>query len=514
MVSGNGRHSVNRLFAVLLTLIVVFLASYSTADAADDPAGAIDAGTSVVPGEGFSKIGTIRPRHAREIGASTWSVGAETMDRDYTIYANWKQYLGPLGVKAARIQAGWAKTEQEKGKYDWAWLDEIIPDMVDQGVRPWVCLCYGNPIYAGGGGTGLGGGLPSSPEAQRAWEDFVGAFVDRYQAHVSEWEVWNEPRGGVKSAGQYADLVVRTAQTIRKRQPAARIIVAAGGAFDVKFVDALLLLLRDQEKLHLVDEVTYHPYAANPDSRNDLVAQLGETVATYSDRISIRQGENGAPSRSGSFGALSAYDWSEQRQAKWAVRRLLGDRGRDIPSSYFAICDMAYRIRSKGGDSDLRDDDSQTKLQINSKGLLAINDDRTIHHDKKAYHAVQHVTAVFDDTVRRVEDNPCRLSGGAAESSFSVFRYRTAGRRDLVAAWRDSDQPGERTEVERVTLVIPGGRLDEPVWVDMLSGAVYRIGETSWTCNGSSCTFRDVPVYDSVVLIADRRDLPIIDAGD
>ncbi len=83
----------------------------------------------------FTYLGAIRPRHAREIESSNWSVGAETMDRDYTIYANWRNYLGSLGVKKARIQSGWAKTEQKKGQYDWAWLDEIIPDMVDQGVR-------------------------------------------------------------------------------------------------------------------------------------------------------------------------------------------------------------------------------------------------------------------------------------------------------------------------------------------------------------------------------------------
>ena len=171
----------------------------------------------IAPGEGYAYLGKIRPRHARDIKSSNWAVGAETMGRDYTIYANWRKYLGPLGAKRARIQSGWAKTEQEKGKYDWAWLDEIIPDMIDQGVQPWVCLCYGNPIYPGGGGTGLGGGLPSTPEAQKAWEAFVDAFVERYGDRIREWEVWNEPKGGVKGVPAYADLVVRTAEVIRKR---------------------------------------------------------------------------------------------------------------------------------------------------------------------------------------------------------------------------------------------------------------------------------------------------------
>jgi hypothetical protein len=134
----------------------------------------------LVPGKGYEFVGTVTPRHARQIAASTWSVGAETMDRDFTIYANWKTYLGPLGAKAARVQSGWAKTEKAMGQYDWAWLDEIIPDMNAQGVRPWVCLCYGNPIYEGGGGTGLGGGLPKSDAALAAWEKYVAAIVERY----------------------------------------------------------------------------------------------------------------------------------------------------------------------------------------------------------------------------------------------------------------------------------------------------------------------------------------------
>ena len=38
--------------------------------------------------------------------SSSWSVGAETMDRNFTLYSEWSQYLGPLGVKRARVQAG------------------------------------------------------------------------------------------------------------------------------------------------------------------------------------------------------------------------------------------------------------------------------------------------------------------------------------------------------------------------------------------------------------------------
>ena len=462
------------------------------------------------PGPAYRLLGTVQPRSAKEITASNWSVGAETMDRDYTIYANWKQYLGPLGVKKARIQSGWAKTEQDKGKYDWAWVDEIIPDMVAQGVEPWVCLCYGNPIYPGGGGTGLGGGLPASPEAKRAWEDYIGHFVDRYQKYVDEWEIWNEPKGGRKAAPLYADLVMRTAQVIRKRQPKARILVMAGGAFDIGFVEDMLKVIGEQGKLDLVNEVTYHPYSYNPDSSYEKVAQLRQVVATFSDKITIRQGENGAPSDRGAFGALSKYDWNERFQAKWALRRLLGDLGHDIPTSYFAICDMAYRIRAKGGDSDLRDDASKLKLLINRKGLLHINDDRTVDHVKEAYKAVQNITAIFDNTLRRIDGYDCAVTGGSDKGAFATFGYRKPNGKQVVTLWRSSDRPGEREETEQVTLTIAKGDFDDPVWVEMMTGKVYQIPKSSWTKSGSQYTFRNVPVADAPVLVADRSAIVLV----
>lgn len=487
---------------------VVLLATgpwFAPVGLAAEPAVAEDViDTDAIPGDGFTYLGQLRPRHARQIESSNWAVGAETMDRDYTIYANWRNYLGPLGVKKARIQSGWAKTEQEPGKYDWAWLDEIIPDMVDQGVEPWVCVCYGNTIYPGGGGTGLSGGLPSSPEALEAWDAYVGALVDRYQQYVDEWELWNEPRTGRgEGAVTFARFAARTAEVVRRRQPHARLMFPAGGSFDIAFVRDALTWLRDQDKLSLVNEVVYHPYAYNPDDRYGAVEELREVVRSFSPDITLRQGENGVPSRIGSFGAVSKYDWTEQRQAKWATRRLLGDLGRDVPSSYFAICDMAYRVRADRRDSDFRDDESQLKLLINSKGLLEINPDRTIHHAKQAYRTVQHVTALFDDSVQRIADFEAKLSGGMEDATHSIFGYRAADGSLVITLWRTSDPPGKRPDLENVVLTVPGA-FHDPVWVDVLSGRVYDIDAKRWEARDGTTTFTQLPVYDSVVVIAER----------
>lgn len=127
----------------------------------------------------FPLAGPLQPRHAREIAASNWSVGAETMDRDYTVYANWQADPGSLGVKKARIQGGWAKTEKQPDVYDFAWLDEGISDMAKQGVEPWLSLSYGDPIYEGGGGPQIKGRVPTSELGLGASARWVKPSVDR-----------------------------------------------------------------------------------------------------------------------------------------------------------------------------------------------------------------------------------------------------------------------------------------------------------------------------------------------
>jgi hypothetical protein len=415
------------------------------------------------------------------------------MDRDFTIYANWKKFLGPLGAKKARIQSGWAKTEKEQGQYDWAWMDEIVLDMVDQGVEPWVSICYGNPVYPGGGGTGLGGGLPTSDEALAGWDRYVAALVARYKEHVDEWEVWNEPglRGSNKD-NQYADFLIRTAEAVRREQPEAKILACAMAGIKLSWVEQVLGFVKQEGKLDLIDELTYHPYSYNPDDSYKAVLELRKLVQSFSKDITIRQGENGAPSEPGSYGAIAQYDWNEQKQAKWALRRLLGDLGRDVPSSYFAICDMQYPDRR------------------NFKGLLATNDDKTVNHPKEGYFAVQNLTAVFDDTVKRVRDFDAKVEG--TDSATSVFGYLKDGRLPVVTVWRSSDRPGANPAAERVTVTLPGMAFADPVWVDLRTGKVYTIAAAHRSQSDATTTFQGVPVYDSVILLAERSAIPLAPA--
>jgi hypothetical protein len=408
------------------------------------------------------------------------------MDRDFTVFANFKHELPPLGAKKARLFSGWAKTETSPGVYSWAWLDEIIPAIHAMEIEPWVCLSYGNPIYAGGGTRDRDSPLPSG-EARAAWLAFVKAFITRYAAYVDEWEVWNEPLYQKITLDEYTEFYIQTAEAIREVQPGARILALSAAGSSADTVEDFLAGLREAGKLSLVDEITYHPYKPNPDSSYESVGKLRETVQRYSPAIRVRQGENGAPSEPGKAGALKEHTWTERSQAKWALRRLLGDNARGIESSYFSLIDMWY-----------------DKEGVNRKGLIYSPPDRTVGHRTEAYAAAQHLFSVFD--AETVPDRSIEIRHQHVKS-LAAYGYRR-GTLPLVALWEKNTTPGVGDDLTPLSLTI-AATYSKPVYVDLRTGAVSAFPAENWSSAGGTTTFRKVPVYDSPVLIAESEALMI-----
>jgi hypothetical protein len=433
----------------------------------------------------FPLAGHIRPRPAAEIRSSLWSVGAETLDRGFTRYSAYRDQLGRLGAKAARMQAGWARTEQSPGVYDWSWLDEAVFDAAARGVRPWINVSYGNPIYPGGGEPRLFGSAPSSPQALAAWDAWLDAMVLRYRDVVDTWEIWNEPVGHV-TASAYTNLFVRSARIIRARQPHARLVAIAFAGIDTDYSNAFLTNLQNQGLLHLVDEISYHAYVLTPEDHYGAVNNLRNQVNGFDPRITIRQGENGAPSRRGGFGALVNFDWTEQTQAKWNLRRMLGDHGRGIPNNVFSIADMQY-------------DDGRN----NDKGLL-LTDPATqdVIRPKEAYHAAQHVYSVFDDTLRL--GSPAWSVSAAGASGLNLFRHEHADGRRLVTLWIGGSTPQHNRAFTDLTVTLPSDGFADPVWADLRTGRVHTFPAGSVARSGGVLTLSNVPAYDSPVVIAER----------
>lgn len=435
---------------------------------------------------GLKRIGTIRPRGADQIAASNWTLGCETLDRDFAIWDEYKAYIVPLGIKTIRLQAGWAKTEKAKGVYDFTWLDAIIDDARGMGLNILLETGYGNPVYPGGGGFDLAGGFPTSEEGLAAWDRWVEAMATRYAGKVRDWAMWNEP--DINKQHKPADIAafnIRTAEIIKRIIPDARIAGLSLASSNPKLLDQCLGALAEKGKVDLFHWFIYHGYEFNPDVSYPKVEALKATLAKYSKTARMRQGENGCPSETATRFALSNHPWTEYSQAKWDLRRMLGDLGHDVESAVFTICDFNHKGR-----------------EINRKGLLHATADRRMDGIKLAYYAVQNAAAVFDNTLARVTVPAVSVM---ADTSSACFAYRhVKSGLPLVVLWDNSGTPDDAFVTRPAQVTVKDLAFQEPVWVDLITGRVYELPADRMVKAGAFTLFKDVPFYDAPVLIAEK----------
>ncbi len=433
-------------------------------------------------GPELKPIGWIATRHAKDIQSSDWSVGCETLDRDQARFSVYKDYVGELGAKYGRLQSGWAKCEKEKGVYDFAWLDECVYGLDEQGVQPWMCLCYGNPIYRST--IQLGSSLAPvvrSEEAMAAWLKYVEATVARYKNVVKEWEIWNEPFG---QGEDYAVMVLATAELIKKTQPDAVILVTA---ITDKDRTVVLEALKTANKLDLVDYWVYHPYTQNPDTTYASVETMKQQLAEYSQKYKVYQGEVGCPSILEWTHALAQYPWTEYSQAKWNLRRMAGDRVRSIRSSVFTIIDLKY------------------PNMLQSFGLIRSSLLHEFIYKRPTYYAVQHMMSFFDAAVKPVgileydSDSPRTLT---------VAGFQKA-QTPVVLLWYSDEIPNDELAWDKVDVTVRNITFQDPVYVEMITGKVFELDPSAWKSSGTSTTWTQLPVWDSPMMLVERAQVEL-----
>jgi hypothetical protein len=388
-----------------------------------------------------------------------------------------------------RLQSGWARCEQHPGSYDFAWLDAIVDDARAQGVQPWLELSYHNPLY--GGDTTLGSALPSGA-AREAWDAWVTAIVQHFRNRVSTWSVWNEPDlRGANPPALVADFTVHTVGLVRREQPDARLWTLSLAGWNVAYVNELLRTAAATQTLPLIDAILYHGYAARPEQSYGNLAKFRTTLRQAgADQVRLLQGENGCPSDRGSFGALANEPWTEVSQAKWNLRRLLGDRLHGVPvTNLFSISDMRYPGR------------------LNTKGLLRTDEQHAVTAVKQAYHAYRHVCAVLDARHLRhpaiTVTAPGHMAGALGDPADGSL---------VVALWRDKERPGETLDCAPCDVQVDAA-LDDPVLVDLRSGWVHAIPPAVVTRTATSTSIAGVPTYDSPMLILPRASVRLAPAA-
>ena len=459
----------------------------------------------------MKRVGTLAPRGVKDIRSSNWTLGCEVLDRDFAKFDEYKRFLAPLGIKKIRLQAGWAKCERVKGVYDFSWLDHQVDYALAQGIAPMLETGYGNPVYPGGGGWDLAGGFPTSEEGLAGWDAWVDALSKHFATRVRDWAMWNEPDIGTpkKTPPAIAAFNVRTAKIIRRNIPNARIAGLSLAHNKAEFLEECLKEMGPD--VVLFDSIIYHGYAPAPEMSYDQVEAQKAVLAKYNPAAKMRQGENGCPSEMATHFALSNIPWSEYSQAKWDMRRMLGDLGHDVESSVFTICDFNH-----------------TGREINLKGLLRANEEKEVVAVKRAYYAVQNVVSVFDDTLTRVADSGfstkdctvCTYEYAKADGA-RVFVFWTCARttrkvdkekepllpaRQYVPVY---ERPGDSFATRPHVFKWIGAPLKDPVWVDLLTGAVYEFPKKDVCVSANSTRYVNVPIYDSPCLLAERSALKL-----
>jgi len=459
----------------------------------------------------LQRIGTIKPRGAREVGRSGLAIGCEMLDRDYGDFEQFKAYIAPLGIKRIRLQAGWAKTEKVAGTYDFAWLDRQVDYLRAAGMDVLIETSYGNSIYPGGGGASLSDGLPSGDVGLAAWDRWIDALARHYRDRVKDWSTWNEPSNAKGNTPEIlADNNIRTAEIIRRHIPDARIAGLVLSSPNVRFAEPYMKILAARGKTDLFHWIIYHDYSLNPDAVFPRVEQFATMVHRYAPHAKIWQGEAGAPSSPHNSAAISSQAWnSELTQCKWNARRMIGDLGHGIESLVFTFYDPAYdqpeRYCKRIDPFWIR---TRADRFMKRMGLVKCDEDGQVLKVKPAYYTVQNIAAVFDSSLVAVAGTACDVQCAKPTAAY-LFR-KAGGGPWLLACWDCSDHPDNANATTPARIKLPGVTFASPVWVDTVTGAIYELPPDRVAVVDGATVLTDIPLYDAPILITDRS---VVQAG-
>ena len=420
---------------------------------------------------------------------SRWSIGCECLDRDYADFDKIEDFYGELGAGYARIQSGWARCEQKKGRYDFGWLDRIVDGLIAQGVKPWMCLCYGNPLYSDGG-VSLNATIFTDEKVMEAWKRYVTALVKHFKGRIYMFEVWNEPDSGEnkKYPERYGDLFAATAEAIRESDPD---VMIAGGSFTARFrMDWITRALERIKEKGAIDElqaVTFHPYYPIPEEADDAIVRLGNLVRTYNPSAVLLQGESGCPSQLEYNHALCYHRWTEYSQVKWIMRRMMCDFALDVPSSIFTMVDLQY------------------DFMLQSFGLVRMNLLKEPVYRRPSFYAVSHLVAILDSDMKPYGGISVKESRGHEVRAAGISKD---GKCVGVAFWRGDDKPSDILDKEKVNALVQGVVFENPVLVDPVTGRVYDLSYVMLRGGQqrleNATKFTGLPMWDSPLLIMEK----------
>lgn len=458
--------------------------------------------------ERLHPIGKIVPKSAAEVKTSRLGIGFEKLDRDVFDPENAYDPVGKIGVKWARIQSGWQRTEKQKGVYDFAWIDSIVDNLIARGMQPWVCLCYGNGLYDELARQVFGAvGVPPiyTEEQRSAWDAYVEATVSHFAGRVTWWEIWNEPDGDWcwkrgHSGIEYGQFAVATAKAIRRADPSAKIMGGCVCGSGMRFLTEAM----EQGMGQVVDAVTFHEYTADETRVEERVRSMRALCDMYAPGLEIIQGESGSQSRSGGNGALRNGAWTPVKQAKQLLRHAVADLRANVKfTSYFSCMDMQEALNGTTGDI-------ASILDFGYFGVLGAEFDENgrasgTYTPKPSYYALQNLGSLLAEEFT-VADLPVITMPRESPREFGFdVPYRslltcgfTRKHSRAYAYWAPTDL---MTVSFESTVTLQFAALPVPRLADPMDGTVYEIPESMIVRDGEyafhlvNLPVRDYPMF-------------------
>ncbi|GEM_PF-397997 len=374
--------------------------------------------------ERLIESGNISFRRTAEKTCPRIGIGLEKLDRN--LYNPSKAYdrLAAIGVHFVRLQSGWMRTEKEKGVYDFSWLDEITDSLISRHMQPWICLCYGNPLYTDRAKEAFGavGCPPLNGESLEAWLNYVRATVRHFSGRVEYYEIWNEPDGRYSwrhdgytaendpgcSGYEYGVFAKATAEAIHFADSNAKAIgfAAAHPNKPAFFEDAFTVPGLAEE----LDCASFHAYKADDTHRAEHYSLFAEICRQANPKIKIIQGEAGTQSRSDGAGALKRMAWTPLKQRKFLLRELIRDLHdpRVLFTSYFSTMDMVEALNGRNGNV-------ASYLDYGYFGVLGADFDENgfsvgEYTPKPSYYALGYLISIFSDEWKPISDEEAGIT--------------------------------------------------------------------------------------------------------
>ena len=461
----------------------------------------------------LAKVGKITPKDSKDIKKSIIGLGFEKLDRDVFDPEKSYDFVAKSGVKWARLQSGWQRTEKEKGIYDFEWLDSIVDKMLEIGVEPWLCLCYGNSLYTDSAKTVFGAvGCPpiKTEEERKAWSNYVKATVTHFKGRIRYYEVWNEPDGKWcwkhgPDGEELGNFIIDTAKACKAADSECKVIGFATCLTDKDYLEKAA----QTGCLDYIDAVSYHAYGTVEERFKYIFDVYKSFLESHGKNIPIIQGESGAQSRPDGAGAGAGGAWTPLKQSKLLLRHLLCDINNQVEiASYFSCMDMIEALNGTVGDV-------SSYLDYGYFGVIGADFDENgrstgEYTPKMSYYALQNLCSVFCEDYEITDIH----AEGLIYSSKSIlkddydfektyhFGVRKPNGSSALVYWIPNHLLTETIETT-VSLrikkeTVPG----EVRLADMLTGDIYSIPESILSDGDDGYLyFKNLPATDIPMLL-------------